>query len=130
MQLVELRPLKPFVGSYRCSLSEADVIDTELVEKEGGLVVKEKVPRKRYRGFIPIDRKITSAENELARKGQLPGNLQLLENGYVREFPKGEQTVKVPQEVAENLIERGLAERVDPLPVATTRKMKLSPHTA
>ncbi|MBS0244921.1 MAG: hypothetical protein JSS20_22340, partial [Proteobacteria bacterium] len=50
MQLVEIRPLKPFVGSYRCALNDADFIDDHLTENENGLVVKIPVPRKRFIG--------------------------------------------------------------------------------
>lgn len=114
MQLVEVRALKPFVGSYRCSLSEADTIEDQLTEKEGGLIIKEKVPRKRFAGWIAVERYATSVEIELAKVGQLPGNLELEPGGKrVTEHPT-EATVMVPADIAENLVSRGLAEIVGP----------------
>lgn len=120
MELVEVRPLKAFVGSYRCSLSEADSIDEVLTEKDG-LIVKEKVPRKRYRGFVPVDRKLTPSEVEAYKAGSLPDNLEMIDEAtlHVREY-SGDRTVKVPPDVADSLVSRGLAER--------TKQTKVRPN--
>lgn len=113
MELVEVRPLKAFVGSYRCSLEECDSVDEVLTEKDGGLIVKEKVPRKRYRGFVPIDRKLMPSEVDAYRAGKLPDNLEMIDEGtlHVREH-SGPRTVRVPADVADSLVSRGLAERI------------------
>jgi hypothetical protein len=117
MSMIEVRPTKPFVGSYRCSFAEADIIDEQLVEKDG-LIVKEKVPRKRFVGLIPVQRAMTREESSAWAAGNLPPHLEPIEDGrYVIEHPK-QRTVFVPAEVASSLISRGLAEKVDKKPPA------------
>jgi hypothetical protein len=111
MKLVELRPLKPFVGTYKCSLSEADLIDDALTEKDG-VIVKEKVPKKRYIGLVPVERAATADEFRAWKEGKLPSHLTASEDGrFVTEMPIA-RTVKVPEEVAQSLVARGLAERI------------------
>ena len=113
MQLIEVRPLKPFMGTYRCGLSEADIIDDVLVEKEGGVIVKEKVARKRFVGLIPVDRVMTPDESRLHLDGKLPDHIEPLPGGrMVREWPR-QRTVMLPPDTASQLISRGLAERVE-----------------
>ena len=70
MQLVEVRPLKPFVGSYRCSIEITDYIDDGLAEKDGQ-VVKVKEPRKRFVGMIAEDRALATSEIEAAIRATL-----------------------------------------------------------
>jgi hypothetical protein len=112
MQLVEIKPLKPFCGSYRCALSEADVIDDLLVEKEGGVIVKERVPRKSFVGLISVERAITPDEHKAWKDGKLPEKFEVADNGRsITEHPP-HRTVQVPADVASSLISRGLAERV------------------
>lgn len=115
---VELLPLKPFCGSYKCALSEADTIDEILVEKDGGLIVKEKVPRKKFVGLIAVERAATPEEQLMARERKLPDHLEIDERGLViTEHPK-QRTVIVPADVANSLVHRGLAKRVSPDPKA------------
>lgn len=114
MQLVEVVPLKAFCGTFKCSLSEADLIDEALVEKEGGVIVKEKVPRKRYIGKVPTVRAITPDEHNLWKEGKLPKNIVADDGGkFVTVYPE-QRTVMVPADVASSLIARGIAERVEP----------------
>jgi hypothetical protein len=112
--LVEVRPLKPFVGSYKCSLSEADVIDDETVE-EAGQIIKRKVARKRFAGFIPVERMASPEEAKLyADEDKVPDNIDFYidhKTPMVREWP-AHRTIKVPAEVASSLASRGLAEVV------------------
>lgn len=112
MQLVELIPLKPFVGSYKCSLSEADMVDDGLQEKDG-VITKVKVPRKRFAGFVPVERAATRDEIDAFRAGKLPGHIEALDEEcmQVRVYPES-RTVKVPPDIADNLVSRHLAERV------------------
>jgi hypothetical protein len=114
MQTVEVRPIRPFVGSYKCGLAEADMVDEDLVEKDG-IVVKHRVPRKRYIGLIPVQRAIRADERELLKSGgTLPANFELIEEaGVVIERP-GPPTVRLPAEIAHGLIQRGLAEIIAP----------------
>ncbi|MGE3916823.1 MAG: hypothetical protein AB7F78_14120 [Hyphomicrobiaceae bacterium] len=112
MQLIEVRPVKPFVGSYRCSVAEADMIDEQFAEKDG-VVIKEKVPRKRFIGLIPVTRAIRPDEVDLHLAGKLPGNIEVDDSGrMVTEHPK-QRTLHLPPAVASSLISRGLAVKVD-----------------
>lgn len=108
-KLVEITPLSPFVGSYPCSLAEADTIDEVLVE-EGDVVIKKKVPRKRYAGFISIQRAALMIEIEQFKAGTLPKNIEVIteDGSMVIEHPL-QPTVMVPEDIAESLIGRGLA---------------------
>jgi hypothetical protein len=110
VSMVEVRPLKPFVGSYRCGLSEADVIEDETVE-EAGQIIKRKVARKRFVGLIPVER-MASNEEFKKFKDHKPDNIDVYMDGKVamiREWPV-HRTIKVPVEVASSLASRGLAE--------------------
>lgn len=113
-KLVELMPLKPFVGSYPCSVSEADTIVDTYGENDQGEIVKRKQPRKRYTGFIPIARMMTPAEVEDAKAGRLPPNIVPSDDGSATctVFPIP-RTVEVPEEIARDLVARGLAERAN-----------------
>ena len=136
MQLIELRPLKPFVGTHPCSLAEADMIDDRLVQGVDGVVRKQPEPRKRFVGLIPIDRPATADEMAALKAGKpLPPNIEIApdtrteferrmaakgqaEAPRIRQWP-AQRTVRVPEDVAASLVERGLAERVEP---ATTKR--------
>lgn len=112
MQLIEVEPLKPFVGSYKCGMAEADVIEDEAIEKDG-IITKVKVARKRFAGFIPVERVITPDEQTRFATTK-PDNIEVFQEGrvtMVREWPK-ERTVKVPADVASQLVSRGLARTV------------------
>lgn len=126
--LVEVRPLKPFVMSFKCSLADADYVDDDLTEKDG-LVVKTKVPRKRVTALIPIRRSLTLNEIEARIRGDLdPATYELepesiaalkaIKPGATSVPPifavvhPAVPTVKVPADVADNLVSRGIAERV------------------
>lgn len=111
MQMIEVRPLRPFMGSYVCSLSEADSVDDHTTEKDGQ-ITKTKVARKRFVGLIPVDRAMTPDEHRLYLAGNLPGHLEVLGDRQVREWP-AQRTVLVPAEIASRLISGGLAERVN-----------------
>ncbi len=123
--LVEIRPLQPFVGTYRCALAEADMVDDDLEDRDG-VVVKTKVPKKRIIGLISVRRFATVAEIEAAVAGEpMPGieflapeelkrikpSMMTMPQLAVIQHPR-ERTVRVPASIAEGLIERGLAERV------------------
>jgi hypothetical protein len=111
-ELIELRPLKPFAGSYKCALSEADVVNDSFAEKEDGQIVKVREPRKRFFGAVSYARHITPAELELSKQGRLPPHLKHEgKSEFVVEHPL-QPTVKVPLGIALTLIERQLAERV------------------
>ncbi len=127
--LVEVRPLRPFVGTYRCELKDADMIDDGLVEKDGGLIVKEKVPKKRYIGLVSVRRAARPDELELISRGEaLPEGIELADDvrseaekrvankgqigsTFVFEHP-AVRTLMLPREVASKLVSRGLAEIV------------------
>ncbi len=111
MDLVELRPLSPFVGSYKCALSEADTINDVLIERDG-VVVKGKEPRKQYFGRVPVERAMTPDENRLWKEGKLPERFEVNATGTVVIEHPSPATVTVPADVAEGLIARGLAEAV------------------
>lgn len=130
MQLVEVRPVKPFVGSFKCSLAEADFIDDALEEKDG-VVVKVKIPRRRYIGLIAVYRALTVGEIEARIRGELdPETFELDPDGIdalSRVKPGSNQvpaifatvhptikTLKLPADIAASLIQRGLATKVEP----------------
>ena len=128
-QLVEIKPLKPFVGSYRCALSEADLVDDGLDVNEAGQIIKVKVPRKRFVGLIAVQRKIRQTERELWTAGKLPANIEVLdENGTVVLEHPPQRTLMVPAEVASSLVSRELAEIVDK--TATVRPARTKPAAA
>jgi hypothetical protein len=110
--MIEVRPLAPFVGSYRCSLADADMVDEDLVERDG-VVIKHRVPRKRYIGLIPVQRALRADERDLLKAGgKLPETFEVLdESGLVIERPAS-ATLRLPAEIAQSLVERGLAEIV------------------
>jgi hypothetical protein len=112
-QLVEIKPVKPFVGSYRCSLSEADMIEDGLKENDDGTIVKVKIPKKRFVGLISVQRAMRAHEREMWLAGTLPENIEVLdEQGMaVMEHPLV-RTIFVPPEVASSLVSRQLAELV------------------
>ena len=127
--MIEVRPLKPFCGSYKCALADADIIDEHLVEKEDGLIVKERIPRKKVVGQIAIQRRLTDFETSAFLAGQLPPQIEVLNGAEVLERHRikpqaaaaldligsvqpAEPTVKVPSDLAASLIARGLAEAV------------------
>ncbi len=82
------------------------MIDDGLVEKDGGLIVKEKVPKKRFIGLVSVHRAARPDELErIARKEEPPDNIEIGEdvrreaerriaqqgqtsNVYVMEHPK------------------------------------------
>ncbi len=131
MELVELKPLKPFVGSYRCALADADVIDDMLVEREDGTIVKEKVPRKRFVGLIAVTRRLTPDEIGQFLAGSLDPLIEVVDGATVLAKQKVKPqsiaalelacivspehaTVRVPREMADDLVKRGIAAVVAP----------------
>lgn len=123
---VKVRPLKAFVGSYRCSVAEADVIDDILAEDEQGNVVKRKSPRKRVIGLVAERRALRAHEIEAALKGELLDRIVLDDPRQLEEVKPGASTipiipatirpsvefVEVPASMADDLVARGLAELV------------------
>ncbi|WP_296201479.1 hypothetical protein [uncultured Hyphomicrobium sp.] len=109
---VEVRPIKPFTGSYVCGLSEADFIDDALITNSDGVVIKSKVPRKRYRGEIAVERATTQTEFELWKAGGLPKNFEPIgdDGRFVRIHPV-QPTIRLPEEIAIEHIARGLCVR-------------------
>lgn len=134
MQLVEVLPLKPFVGSYRCTLAEADFIDDVLDETPAG-IVKTKQPRKRFIGLIAERRALTLGEIEARLCGDLdpaifelePESAEILRRLkpganavppiFATVWPR-ERTVRVPADMAADLERRRLAEIVKPAKAA------------
>lgn len=112
-ELVELRPLKPFVGSYRCKLEEADTIDEALAEDPAGNIIKTKVPKKRFVGLVPVFKRLFPEERAgYASGAPLPERSELSPDGATLMTWPREKTVRVPKDIAESLVERGLAELV------------------
>jgi hypothetical protein len=89
------------------------MIDEQLKENDDGLIVKEKVPRRRYVGLVPVQRSLRNDERELIKNEQpLPANLELIEGtDIVIEHPE-QRTLRLPVEIAQSLFDRGLAEPV------------------
>jgi hypothetical protein len=99
------------------------VIHDETVEDDAGNIVKRKIARKKYAGFISVERQASVFEIEAAIEKRLPKNIEIL--GAI---PKSASTpegkpyplrirvhaapVELPAEVAADLIARGLAEKV------------------
>lgn len=114
MEMIELRALKPFCGSYKCALADADIIDESLVERADGLIVKEKVPRKKFVGLIAVERMAHDSELRQLASGNTPSGLEVISQTKSATMVRiNADTVKVPSDMAENLIARGLAERVE-----------------
>lgn len=117
MQLVEIRAIQPIVGSYPCSVADADQIDTILVDDPTtGHVIKKPQPRKRFLALVPVQRRATSSEIEAFKTNGVPGNVSLLTElsasiVWIEVRPE-EPTVRVPLELADSLVKRGLAEKV------------------
>ncbi len=136
MQLTEVRPLKPFCGTYACSVADADCIDDVLTDKDG-VVAKTRQPRKLFVGLVPVERSATQAEAAAIIAGEpLPNGVEIdadvaaefrarsdrksdTERPRVVERPVP-GTVSVPTDMASSLVSRGLAEIVE---VAKGRKV-------
>lgn len=123
MSLIALKALKPLVGSYECTAAEADTIEDVLVDGENGEIIKRRRARKRYRGFVDVERRATVAEIQAAIEGRLPPNIEVLGaipkvavsvDGSVAPMMVREYAApfSVPQELADDLVKRGMAERV------------------
>jgi len=131
MQMVEVRPLKPFVGSYRCSLAEADMIDEHLKEDANGIVIKEKVPRKRIVGMISVQRALLPSEHKAWIDGKLNTDIyEVSEDGRMCIEHPPQRTLIVPIHVASSLISRGLAAEVAPIEAASTEVAPKEAKTA
>ena len=118
-KLVAIECISPFGGSYVCELGEADVVNEEYVaDPVTGIVTKKAVPRKYYKGLVPVDRWMTSTEVDLWKAGKLADHIKphLNDKGEMdpkfgarcTEFPP-EPFVWVPQDLADDLVKRGLA---------------------
>lgn len=124
MQLIEVKAIAPFVGTYVCPLAEADLIDDVLEEKDG-MTVKTRVPKKRFAGFIDVQRRLSPVEIQRALEGELPSNLELLDPSQLKGVKPGAAnapeiwaiehaaSIILPADVAAGLIERGLAAKVE-----------------
>ena len=122
--LVEIRALEPFIGSYKTTPELADDITLEHFEDAAGELKTRKVPRKSFSGMIAVERELSPRERDAHKAGTLPANVE------VHEQPKRQPgasftqapmyatihpvpaTCFVPEAMAADLIERGLAERV------------------
>jgi hypothetical protein len=114
MEMIEVRALKPFCGSYKCSLADADVIDETLVERPDGLIVKEKVPRKKFVGLITVERRAFDSELAQIEAGRTPVGLEVISRTKALTMVRTlSDNVRLPSDMAQNLIDRGLAERVE-----------------
>ena len=129
MDMIEVRPLKAFVGSYKCALADADQIDDQLDELPDGAIVKRQVPRKRFVGLISTHRRLRSEEiqqfiaGELSERLEVPNGKEILAAQQRKpqsiaaieisaiEHPVN-RTIMVPSDTALSLISRGLAEAV------------------
>lgn len=136
--LIELRPLSPFVGSYPCSLADADVITDQFVEDEAtGQIVKRRVARKHFKGVIEVVRAATHDELLAIKNDTLPASIavhgdiaklkQVIAAALAEQRPTPvvtvsimptERTVRVPANIAADLVKRGLAEYAAPVPRA------------
>lgn len=113
MEFIEIKPLKPFCGSYPCALADADQIDEALHEADG-VITKRQVPRKKFFGLIAVERMASHHEIALIEAGQAPHITVVSKTKdechvIVHPVPL---TVSVPADMATNLVARGLAERV------------------
>lgn len=116
MQLVEVKPLSPFVGSYVCPMAYADDIGTVLVEDDNGHLIKRQEARKRFQGLIATQRRATRLEVELWKAKGIPEHITVIGDldgpeAWIEVRPEN-PTVAVPREMADDLIARGLAEEV------------------
>lgn len=134
--LVEVRPIRPFVGSYKCTIDECDYIQDILIEKDG-FIVKGKEPRKRFIGMIGERRPLTGDEIMAAKSGALgprydvearPEDLKQVGVGtnslptiYGTVRPR-QAAVRVPVDIADDLVRRGLAEIIEPAKAAKQPK--------
>ena len=111
MNFVEVRPLKPFCGTFKCPLSMADSIEDVLEEKDG-VIVKVRQPMKRYAGFVSVARQPMPEEFAAWKAGKVSAGYEFSDDGKMLFKHPDERTLKLPEDLASSLVERGLAERV------------------
>lgn len=123
--MVEVRPLRPFVGSFRCALADADYVDDVLDETPAG-IVKIKQPRKRIIGRIAERRALSLGEIEASLRGELAANIQIEQPEMLKGIRPGAAsmptiyatvhpvpaTVHLPPDMAADLEKRGIVEIV------------------
>lgn len=116
--LVTLRALAAFCGSYACPLDQADRIADIFAEKEDGEIVKRRQGRKIFHGQVGFERGIARDEFEALKSGGQPtvihgftAEVDLVAK-VIRYVPEDGGTVSVPASMADDLVRRGLAERV------------------
>lgn len=122
---VYVKPLKPFCGSYETTIDDADHVN-EVNEShtlpDGSWVSRKRlIGRKRFFGAIKVERAPYSYEIEAIQKGEVSaGHLELVPSGargadrIIVHPLEHERIVKVPREIAESLVNRGLAELIEP----------------
>ncbi len=120
IELVELKPIAPFCGSYVCALADCDTLDDGIEEKPDGSIVKVRVPRKRFVGLISVERMARPHEIQARFEGGLPERFELIGNWSkptermtLVEHPEA-RTVRVPKDIADDLVKRGLAVAASP----------------
>ena len=116
MQLVELKPLQPIVGSFVCGIADADEIVAVSAEDEHGNIVKRQQARKRFKGLVAVQRHATRFEVDIWKANGVPANITVLGDlnaaeVFIEEQPEN-PTISVPRAMADDLIRRGLAEEV------------------
>lgn len=124
-ELVEVRCISPVAGSYVCKLGEHDHIGEEVAQRDDGSLYMKAVPKKRFSGLVPFERWATSLEIEALEAGRsLPPNLALVipldklprtKNGRLTDDVRVVELApnfKLPPDVAEDLVKRGLVEIV------------------
>jgi hypothetical protein len=111
--MIRVAPLKPVCGSYECSLAEAEYMDEKLDDRDG-VVVKVKVPMRRYLLLVATTRQSRKSEFDLWKAGHPPENMEFTDDGRIVTIlpPTENRTALLPQALAESLIARGLCERV------------------
>ena len=117
--LVAIRPLAAFCGSYACTLADGDTVSTIFVEDEKGEIVKRRQPRKRFHGRVGFSRTLARDEFEALKSGGQPAAVE----GFTAEvdlavkvirYEPIDAIVRVPPDMAADLVKRGLAERIAP----------------
>jgi hypothetical protein len=125
LELVEMRAIKPLCGTFQTSLADAEWTEDIFIDGENGMAVKSKVGRRRFIGLIPVTRSLTVVEIEAALRGELEERIEVLDQDALASIRPGatsyprvaciehprERTFRVPEAIAANLEQRGLAER-------------------
>lgn len=122
MEMVTVRPLKPFVGSYPCPMSEADAVIVVYDENDHGEIVKKRQGRKRFSGEVGYSRQLAASDLKEIDKAKAEnrepqiygaGNyvVTIDTKSNMVHFDTTKAFVDLPKDMATDLINRGLAEK-------------------